>query len=160
MSQWTVDCVDLWIVAVTCCYELEAFDNRTCENIKKSGNRSSQICEILQNHPLLTVQSRLFKAFAATLYGWRASLHQQPEDAPCCGDKGPSQHANPYRTTFNIIVQCILICMFLDCRQENKRFWTEQYQAIPEFNLLLLSSWISSTMTLQKMPKKPLLAKG
>jgi glucose-6-phosphate-specific signal transduction histidine kinase len=33
----------------------------------------------------------------------------------------------------------ILIYMFL---AEDKRFWTEWQQALPEFSLLLISSWI------------------
>jgi hypothetical protein len=28
-------------------------------------------------------------------------------------------------------------------RREDKRFWTEWQQAFPEFNLLLISSWMS-----------------
>jgi hypothetical protein len=31
---------------------------------------------------------------------------------------------------------------FSDGRQAEKRFWTESYQALPEFILLLISSWI------------------
>jgi hypothetical protein len=30
----------------------------------------------------------LFNILAATLQCWRPSFHPQPEDAPCCGDKG------------------------------------------------------------------------
>jgi hypothetical protein len=36
----------------------------------------------------------------------------------------------------------ILIFKFFDSRWEDKRFWTECYQALSEFNLLLISSWI------------------
>lgn len=36
----------------------------------------------------------------------------------------------------------ILIFRFLDKRWEHKRFWTEQQQAFPECNLLLISSWL------------------
>jgi hypothetical protein len=31
---------------------------------------------------------------------------------------------------------------FLDSRRDDKRLWTEWYQAFPEFSLLLISSWI------------------
>jgi hypothetical protein len=33
--------------------------------------------------------------------------------------------------------------MFLDGRREDKSLWTEWYQALPEFSLLLISSRIS-----------------
>jgi hypothetical protein len=36
----------------------------------------------------------------------------------------------------------ILIFMFLDCRRENRRFWTERQKALPVFSLLLIFSWI------------------
>jgi hypothetical protein len=36
----------------------------------------------------------------------------------------------------------ILIFTFLGSRREDKRFWTEWYQALPEFSHLLISSWI------------------
>jgi glucose-6-phosphate-specific signal transduction histidine kinase len=39
-----------------------------------------------------------------------------------------------------IIVWCILIFTFLDSRREEKSVWIEWYQALPEFNLLLIYS--------------------
>jgi hypothetical protein len=41
----------------------------------------------LEDHPLSFVRGRLFNIFAVILHTWRLSLHPQPEDAPCCGDK-------------------------------------------------------------------------
>ena len=48
----------------------------------------------------------------------------------------------PYKTTGTIIVLYILILKVFDSKLEDKRFCTEWYQAFPEFNLLLISSWI------------------
>jgi hypothetical protein len=44
----------------------------------------------LKDHPLSAVRDCLFNVFAATLRTRRTSLHPQPEDAPCRGDKGPT----------------------------------------------------------------------
>jgi len=42
----------------------------------------------LEVHPLSAVRYCLFNIFAASLNIWRTTLHPQPEDAPCRGDKG------------------------------------------------------------------------
>jgi hypothetical protein len=44
---------------------------------------------MLEDHPLSVFLDCLFNTFAATLRIWRTSLHPQPEDAPCHGDRGP-----------------------------------------------------------------------
>jgi hypothetical protein len=36
------------------------------------------------------VRGYFFNVFADILHSWRPSLYPQPEDAPCCGGKGPS----------------------------------------------------------------------
>jgi hypothetical protein len=46
----------------------------------------------LEDHPLSAVRDWLFNIFAAPLRNWRTSLHPQPEDVPCRGDKGPTHH--------------------------------------------------------------------
>jgi hypothetical protein len=42
----------------------------------------------LEDHPLSAVRDCLFNVFAATLHYWRPFLNQ-PEDAPCRGDRDP-----------------------------------------------------------------------
>jgi len=41
----------------------------------------------LEDHPVSAVRDCLFSIFAATLRIRRSSLHPQPKDAPCRGDK-------------------------------------------------------------------------
>ena len=52
------------------------------------------------------------------------------------------QVSHPYKTTGKITVQCILTLKFFDSKLEDKRFCTEWLQALPDFNLLSVSSWI------------------
>jgi hypothetical protein len=42
----------------------------------------------LEDHPLLFVRGCLLNIFAATLHYWSQSLLSQPDDGPCCGEKG------------------------------------------------------------------------
>jgi hypothetical protein len=44
----------------------------------------------LENHPLPVTRDCLFNVFAAEMNIWRPSLHPQPENGPCLGDKGPT----------------------------------------------------------------------
>jgi hypothetical protein len=50
--------------------------------------------------------------------------------------------SHPYRTSGKIIILYIVIFTSFDSRREDKRLWTEWQKALPEFNLLLISSWI------------------
>jgi hypothetical protein len=43
----------------------------------------------LEDRPLSFVRDWLFNIFAPTFHIRRPFLHPQPENAPCCGDKGP-----------------------------------------------------------------------
>jgi hypothetical protein len=50
----------------------------------------------LEGHPLSFVHSCLFNIFQGNFHSWRLSLHPQPLDTQCCGDKGSTYHG-PYK---------------------------------------------------------------
>jgi hypothetical protein len=50
--------------------------------------------------------------------------------------------SHPYKTTCKFIVLYVLIFMFFNSRQKDESFWTEWQQALPEFRLLVTTSWI------------------
>ena len=52
------------------------------------------------------------------------------------------QVSRPYKTTGKIIVIYISVFKSVDSKLEDKRLCTEWQQAFPDFNLLLISSWI------------------
>jgi hypothetical protein len=54
------------------------------------------------------------------------------------------QVSHPYKTTGRIMVLYILTFMFLDRRRDDKRLWTEWWQAFPEFSALAVTSHIIS----------------
>jgi hypothetical protein len=60
--------------------------------------------------------------------------------SPCPSLNVRDQVSHPYRTTGIIIVLYILIFTFFVRRQEDKRFWTKWYEALPEFKLFLIFS--------------------
>jgi hypothetical protein len=61
----------------------------------------------LDDHPLSAVRDCLFNIFVATLRIWRPSLHPQPEDARCHGDKGPTWYGSCY-----LLYQICILCKY------------------------------------------------
>jgi hypothetical protein len=77
---------------------------RSCQRISSSPRRLETFCNKLhlygawllaprptpklEDHPLSVVRDCLFNIFADTLRVWRPSLHPQPEDALCRGERG------------------------------------------------------------------------
>jgi hypothetical protein len=78
--------------------------------------------------------SLVSKYFLSTLFSKTLSL--------CSSFNVRDQVSHIYRTTGKLTVLYILIFTYLDSRQEGKRFWTEWYQALSEFNPILISSGI------------------
>jgi hypothetical protein len=66
---------------------ITAFRNRFV--IYGEGLLTASASPKLEDHTSSFVRGCLFNTFAATLHNWRSSLHPQPEEAPCCGDKEP-----------------------------------------------------------------------
>jgi hypothetical protein len=66
----------------------------------------------------------------------------------CSSFNARDQVSCPHRITGKIIILCILIFMLFNSRWENTRLWTEWQQALPEFSLLLISSWIRFSLSL------------
>ena len=52
------------------------------------------------------------------------------------------QVSHPYKTRDKIIYAYILIFIYLDCKLEDTRIFSEAEQAFPDCNLLLISSWM------------------
>jgi hypothetical protein len=52
------------------------------------------------------------------------------------------QVSHACKTTGRITVVCILIFIFVDSKLEDKKCWTRWLQALPNFSLLLMFSWM------------------
>jgi hypothetical protein len=57
----------------------------------------------MEDHPLSFVRGCLFSIFISTLHSWRPSLHLQPKDMPCCGDRDPP-NMESYSYAFTIVL--------------------------------------------------------
>jgi hypothetical protein len=62
----------------------------TVKNFYGEGSLAPRPTPKLEDHPLSAARNCLFNIFTATLRTWRTSLHPQPENATCRGDKGPT----------------------------------------------------------------------
>jgi hypothetical protein len=94
--------------------------------------RSSSLCKFLQP-PTISFffdSNILISTPPSNIFGQYSSL------------KVRDQVSHPYKTKGKITVLCILIFTFLDSRWEDRMFWTQRRQALPEFNLTLISLWI------------------
>ena len=68
-------------------------------------------------------------------------LHQHPilEPPVLCSFLSVSDRvSHPYKTKGRVTVLCILICVFLDSKLEDKRFCADWQQALPDCSLLLM----------------------
>jgi len=77
-------------------------------------------------YPLLAARDCLFSILATTFHIWRASLHPQSEDAPCCGDRDPFVFSLLSKNV-NIIAQRTLILPVSLCACGDTRWrswWT------------------------------------
>ena len=115
-------------IRVTCPAHLIILDLTTRKTLGEEYNSlSSSLCSFLhsflgQNIPLSTLFSNILSL--------RSSIHVSDQVLYPCKTKG------------KIIALYILIFKFLDSKMEDKRFCTEWWQAFPDFNLLLIYSWI------------------
>jgi hypothetical protein len=66
--------------------QIDAFSNK--KSLYGEGLIGPRSTPKLENHPLPFVSGCLFNIFAANLQCWRPSFHPQPNDTPCCVDKG------------------------------------------------------------------------
>jgi hypothetical protein len=60
----------------------------------------------LEDNPLSFVRGCLFSIFAATFHSWKPSLHPQPEDAPCCGDKRTHRTSSDFAFSLSGLAKC------------------------------------------------------
>ena len=86
----------------------------------------------------------VFSIHITSLLGPNILLNTLFSDSPslCSSPSVSDQVSHLYKRTCKIIVLYILICKFLDIKLADKRFCTEWWQAFPDFNLVLISSWI------------------
>jgi len=63
--------------------------------------------------------------------------HFQPTFLPQCDEV-----SHQYKITGRFVVLCIVTTTCLDSKLEDKGFWTNWWQAFPDFSMLVISPWI------------------
>jgi hypothetical protein len=97
---------------------------------------------VLHSLPILSILRAEYRIRSSSLCSFLHPPVTYPSLAPCSSFNVRDQVSHLYRTTGKIIVSYIVIFTFLDSRREDESFWTELCYALPELNLLLISSWI------------------
>jgi hypothetical protein len=68
-----------------------------------------------EDHPLPAVRGCLFNVFAAALHSCRQLPPLQPEDASCCGDKGPTYHGRFFKNWISFLRELLVTPLALLC---------------------------------------------
>jgi hypothetical protein len=105
-----------------------------------------------QSHPLWLHNSifilrsvqilKFLYAILSSLLLFHPSRVQIFSSAPCSSLNVTDQVSQSYKTTGKIKSFYIIIFRYLDSRREGRKIWTEWCQELPEFVMLLISSWI------------------
>jgi len=126
-------CICLSSPPYTTCPAHVILDFITCTILgKEYRSLSYSLCTFI--HSLVTSSLLRPNVLLSTLFSDTLSLRSS--------NNVSDQVSHPYKTTSKIIFLYISVFKFLDIKLDDRRFYTEKQQAFPDFNLLLLSSFI------------------